>query len=341
MADKIQLKRSIIPGLKPSASELEDGELSVNTFDALLYCKDEQGQVVTLNPPAPIQSISSSSSALTVSASGTDVTLGLSIEPTPQEQADWAETDSASVSFIKSKPTALSEFTNDTGFVNSAAAAAAAPVQGIAQGAGATIVEQGGVYTISVSFSPASTSSDGVVRLASSQDIIDKTVGAVVDAAQLGAAIPTKVSQLSNDSSYATTSQLVSYLPLAGGTVAGALRAPTPPQADSSTLVATTEWVRREIDSAGEFYGAWQYGGSDATQDPGLGYLRLSADGQFLAINKYAYGGVLSIPAGLKQGDVIELRDAPAPIARVAPAILTEVGTVITTESGDPILTEG
>ena len=44
-----------------------------------------------------------------------------------QQQANWDETDSGSVQFIQNKPTALSEFSNDAGFVTSSQA----PVQSV------------------------------------------------------------------------------------------------------------------------------------------------------------------------------------------------------------------
>ena len=44
-----------------------------------------------------------------------------------QQQANWAETDSGSVQFIQNKPTALSQFNNDEGFISSSEA----PVQSV------------------------------------------------------------------------------------------------------------------------------------------------------------------------------------------------------------------
>lgn len=44
----------------------------------------------------------------------------------------------------------------------------------------------------------------------------------------------------------ADVSALASYLPLAGGTVTGTLKAPTPSTSDSSTKVATTAYVKNQ-----------------------------------------------------------------------------------------------
>jgi hypothetical protein len=444
MDDDIQLKRSNVPGLVPAAGELLDGELAINTADKKLYAKSAQGQVVVLNPAAPVQSIASSSTALTVSDAAGAVTLGLAIEPTPQQQADWAVQDTAAASFIKNKPTALSAFSNDKGFVDAAGASAAAPIQSIASsstaltvsgsggavtlglsiepqaqvqanwneannqsaafiqnkptalskftndalyvdaagaaaaapvqsilaGTNVSITSANGVFTVassknpgtvtevqvaaplsvenstsvpSISIDDATTSSRGAVRLATAQEISAATPGVVVDAQQLSqglqsvtSAIPSKVSQLTNDAQYITSASLVSYLPLSGGTVTGLLRAPTGPPSDSSTLVATTEWVKRELESSGKLYSVWLFGGADTASNPGGGFLRLSSNGQFLAISKYALSGLVSVPTSLQEGDVVELREAPAR----APAVLLESGDFLTSESGLVLLTE-
>jgi hypothetical protein len=444
MADDIQLKRSNVPGRAPAASELLDGELAINTADGKLYAKSAQGQVALLNPTAPVQSIASSSSALTVSASAGAVTLGLAIEPTPQQQADWNAQDPAAASFIKNRPTALSAFSNDMGFVNAAGASAAAPIQSIASSSAAlavsrsggavtlglaiepqaqvqadwneessqsaafirnrptalskftndtlyvdkagaaaaspvqsivagknvSITSANGVFTIessenpgtvtevqvaaplavknstsvpSISIAAATASSPGAVRLATPQEISAATPGVVVDSQQLSlalqgvtSAIPAKVSQLTNDAQYITSASLGSYLPLSGGTLTGALRAPTGPPSDSSTLVATTEWVKRELESSGRMYSVWLFGGANTASNPGSGFFRLSSNGQFLAISKYAIGGLVSVPTSLQQGDVVELREAPVR----GPAVLLESGDFLTSESGLLLLTE-
>lgn len=53
-----------------------------------------------------------------------------------QQQANWAETDSGSVQFIQNKPTALSQFNNDEGFISSSEA----PVQSVNGATGAVTI---------------------------------------------------------------------------------------------------------------------------------------------------------------------------------------------------------
>ena len=46
---KIQLKRSSVTGKIPTAADLEDGELAINTADGVLYYKNNQGNVSSLS----------------------------------------------------------------------------------------------------------------------------------------------------------------------------------------------------------------------------------------------------------------------------------------------------
>ena len=46
---KIQLKRSSVTGKIPTAADLEDGELALNTADGILYYKNNQGNISSLS----------------------------------------------------------------------------------------------------------------------------------------------------------------------------------------------------------------------------------------------------------------------------------------------------
>lgn len=46
-------KKNSTSGYRPTAGELQTGELALNTSDAALYTKDAGGSVVRLNPSAP------------------------------------------------------------------------------------------------------------------------------------------------------------------------------------------------------------------------------------------------------------------------------------------------
>ena len=43
-------KRNSVSGYRPTAGELQTGELALNTADSALYTKDAGGSVVRLNP---------------------------------------------------------------------------------------------------------------------------------------------------------------------------------------------------------------------------------------------------------------------------------------------------
>lgn len=329
---------------------------------------------------APVQSISAADGTIVVGGTAGAVTLRAAIEIPAQKQADWGESNTLSASFIQNKPTKLSEFTNDSGFVNSAEAADAAPVQGIASGANVTVTSVDGVYTISASQNPgtidkvsgiapiavangttapeisvaaATSSSAGVVRLASQADLMAGVSGAVVDAAQLVASSPTKLSQLTNDQGFVTQASIdakvAGYLPLTGGVITGTLAVapggsatvPTPVARDASQKVATTEWVQRELAALQDQTSSWVFGGTYTSGNPGIGFFRLSADGLFLAISKYDSDEVLAAALGLDDGDEVVL--AP-PAGSLAPDtslnILLENSDRLLTEASTPIIAE-
>jgi hypothetical protein len=318
---------------------------------------------------APVQSISGVGAVVVTNDSG-----AFTVSAPAQVQANWSEQDSLNPSFIQNKPLVVSDLDNDAGYVTSADAAAAAPVQDVLAGSNVSITKEGGAYTVSALLNDgitsvsaslpitiggdlsepvigveAATQQDaGVVRLATESEVADGSSGVVVDAAQLKASIPTKLSELTNDQNLVTqesassqiASAVASYLPLSGGTVAGALvvapggssQAPTPPAGDSSSSVATTEWVQRELSGGDDVTDRWTHGGADTTADPMQGFIRVSADGSFLAISKYASSGGLASLGALSPGDIVLLATASA-------ALLLETGDNLTNEFGLPITT--
>lgn len=244
-----------------------------------------------------------------------------------------------------------------------------APVQAIAAGANISVVAQGGTYTISAlgsgsvnsvsgqlpvrvtgsSFAPvigvdtATPSVPGVVRFATGAELQSGASSVAVDAAALKDSLPAAVSELTNDAGFVTQGDidysLQGYLPLSGGTISGdfvvgasgSARAPTPADGDSSTSIATTEWVQRAIAGA-ELY-QWLHGGSDTTADPTSGFLRVSDDNLYLAISKQSGDGLASRVASLGIGDVVFMEELP-------PQILFEDGNVLTGETGNSITVE-
>ena len=46
---KLQVRRSNVPGKVPTATDLADGELALNTADGVLYYKNSQGTVASLS----------------------------------------------------------------------------------------------------------------------------------------------------------------------------------------------------------------------------------------------------------------------------------------------------
>ena len=344
---------------------------------------------------APVQDIVGGGAVLVSSAGGV-----FTVSAPAQQSADWLEDDASLPTFIANKPTAISAFNNDTQYVTSGQAAAAAPVQSVAAADGTivlanssgniqlsvdkssvapvqgllagqniAITSQDGIFTIGAtgsgtvngvsaelpikvtgsSFAPvvgvnaATTSSSGVVRFATEEEAASGAVGVAVDAAALQGALPSALSELSNDSAFVTQEaidlSLQGYLPLTGGTISGdfvvgpsgSARAPTPPDSDSSTAIATTEWVTRAIAGA-ELY-QWNHGGADTAADPTAGFLRVSGNELYLAISKQSSDGIASRVVSLGVGDVILLEALP-------PAILFEDGGILTSETGNTITVE-
>lgn len=48
MTDKVKFKQTSVPGKTPTATDLEIGELILNTADGKIYFKKDDGTIVTL-----------------------------------------------------------------------------------------------------------------------------------------------------------------------------------------------------------------------------------------------------------------------------------------------------
>lgn len=72
MAVKIELKRSAIPGKVPTTSQLDLGELAINTFDGKVYFKQDNGtqQVIELATNASGSTVATASYAIFAQTAG-------------------------------------------------------------------------------------------------------------------------------------------------------------------------------------------------------------------------------------------------------------------------------
>ena len=68
MANTIKIKRSTVAANVPTSSDLEVGELAVNTADAKLYTKHSTGAVVSLGGGTVIDNLTSTSTTSGLSA---------------------------------------------------------------------------------------------------------------------------------------------------------------------------------------------------------------------------------------------------------------------------------
>lgn len=72
MAVKIELKRSAIPGKVPTVSQLDLGELAINTFDGTVYFKQDNGtqQIIQLATNASGSTVATASYAVFAQTAG-------------------------------------------------------------------------------------------------------------------------------------------------------------------------------------------------------------------------------------------------------------------------------
>ena len=84
---------------------------------------------------------------------------------------------------------------------------------------------------------------DGVLSATSTNPVQNKVIKTELDKKAPLNAVPTKVSQLTNDSNYATNTELANGLTTASLTVSGETNVPTPSTTNKSKTIANTEFV--------------------------------------------------------------------------------------------------
>ena len=84
---------------------------------------------------------------------------------------------------------------------------------------------------------------DGVLSATSTNPVQNKVIKTELDKKAPLNAVPTKVSQLTNDSNYATNTELANGLTTASLTVSGETNVPTPATTNKSKTIANTEFV--------------------------------------------------------------------------------------------------
>ena len=142
--------------------------------------------------------------------------------PPAQVQSDWMESNSSLAAFIKGKPTNLSEFTNDSGYINMAQVPAS-PVSSVNGKVGAVVLAATDVGALpDTTAIPTHTSNltndSGFINLAQVpaapvSSVNGKTGAVVLTADSVGAlpnttTIPTHTSNLANDSGYINLAQV-------------------------------------------------------------------------------------------------------------------------------------
>lgn len=204
---------SSVSGIAPIvvADGLTAPKISLNVGDGLMVTSNS----LTLNV---------ASLGLKAVATSGDYNDLINLPPTPpaQVQSDWSESNSSLVSFIKGKPTNLSEFTNDSGYIN-LAQVPAAPVSSVNGKTGAVVLAATDVGALpSTTAIPTHTSNltndSGFINLAQVpaapvSSVNGKTGAVVLDANSVGAlpnttTIPTHTSNLTNDSGYINLAQV-------------------------------------------------------------------------------------------------------------------------------------
>lgn len=147
--------------------------------------------------------------------------------PAPQIQSDWNETDNTKADFIKNKPSIPAAQVNSDWNATS----------GVAK-----ILNKPNLAAVATSGAYSDLSGTPTIPTVNNSTITIKKNGTTVDSFTLNQStgkdidisIPTKTSDLTNDSGYITNSALSSYLPLSGGTLTGNLKIGNP--ADTNTF---------------------------------------------------------------------------------------------------------
>ena len=177
-----------------------------------------------------------------------------------QQQADWEETDSGSVQFIQNKPTALSEFSNDSGFITSSGA----PVQSVngttgivnitsVTGNAGTATKLATSKTIAISGGATGTATafDGSTNITIPVTSLDATklTGTATISTTGNAATATSATKATQDGNGSTIS--TTYAKLASPTLTGTPKAPTATAGTKTTQIATTAFVTTAVTNAG------------------------------------------------------------------------------------------
>ena len=112
MAVKIELKRSAVPGKVPTVSQLDLGELAINTYDGAVYFKQDTGvqSIIRLATTAGSGSTIASASYATYAASSSLPLLGIVT----------ASVNASTITFIKGDETTFNVTVSQSGSVATA-----------------------------------------------------------------------------------------------------------------------------------------------------------------------------------------------------------------------------
>ncbi len=171
-----------------------------------------------------------------------------------QQQANWSEANSGSVQFIQNKPTALSQFSNDSGFITSVQA----PVQSVAGKIGVVTLGKSDVGLGNVdNTADANKNVLSASKLTTSRTIAlsGDVTGSVSFNGSANATITATVVDDSHNHVISNVDNLQTALnakaPLASPALTGTPKAPTATAGTNTTQIATTAFVTSAVSSAG------------------------------------------------------------------------------------------
>lgn len=171
-----------------------------------------------------------------------------------RQQANWSEANSGSVQFIQNKPTALSQFSNDSGFITSVQA----PVQSVAGKIGVVTLAKSDVGLGNVdNTADANKNVLSASKLTTSRTIAlsGDVTGSVSFNGSANATITATVVDDSHNHVISNVDNLQTALnakaPLASPTFTGTPKAPTATAGTNTTQIATTAFVTSAVSSAG------------------------------------------------------------------------------------------
>ena len=175
-------------------------------------------------------------------------------------QSNWTQTNSSADDFIKNKPsipTKTSDLTNDSGFITSAAIPT--NVSAFTNDAGYLDEIPDDSVGLNQLDSTIVNALNNINNKANTADLAPVAFSGDYDDLTDKPTIPTKTSDLTNDSDFITTSALSGYLPLTGGTLTGKL---TGTQIETGTA-ATNYFQARKFRGEGDassYYHAIDFG---------------------------------------------------------------------------------